>query len=219
MALAAWLFALSPNLIAHGTLATMELPLVAATTAMFWFFLAVPRAQIGGPGSGRARPRPAWLFRASSRRSSFRRSLRVVWWVARWRSGEEAALRLTWQVASRMLGFVLLMLLTNLVAHRVCTNSPEYVSGQHPSLEKWLGDDDGPRSRPALRNAAATRLGRIRDADAPPGLGRRQLPSGANGGCRGWWYYYFVALAVKVPLGFWLLVVARLALDVGTRSG
>ena len=38
MALAAWLFALSPNLIAHGTLATMELPLVAATTAMFWFF-------------------------------------------------------------------------------------------------------------------------------------------------------------------------------------
>ena len=30
---------------------------------------------------------------------------------------------------------------------------------------------------------------------------------------KGWWYYYFVALAVKVPLGFWLLVVARLALD------
>ena len=38
MALAAWLFALSPNLIAHGALATMELPLVAGTTAMVWFF-------------------------------------------------------------------------------------------------------------------------------------------------------------------------------------
>src|SRR5207249_567640 len=25
----------------------------------------------------------------------------------------------------------------------------------------------------------------------------------------GWWYYYFVALAVKVPLTFWLLVAAR----------
>ena len=35
MALAAWLFALSPNLLAHGALATMELPLVAGTTAMF----------------------------------------------------------------------------------------------------------------------------------------------------------------------------------------
>src|SRR4051812_1434729 len=32
MALAAWLFVLSPNLIAHGALATMELPLVACTT-------------------------------------------------------------------------------------------------------------------------------------------------------------------------------------------
>ena len=38
MALAAWLFALCPNLIAHGALVTMELPLVACTTAMFWLF-------------------------------------------------------------------------------------------------------------------------------------------------------------------------------------
>src|SRR5262249_3529026 len=28
----------------------------------------------------------------------------------------------------------------------------------------------------------------------------------------GWWYYYFVALAVKVPLTFWLLMAARLGL-------
>ena len=34
----------------------------------------------------------------------------------------------------------------------------------------------------------------------------------------GWWYYYLVALAVKVPLGFWLLVAARLALVTGSRS-
>ena len=38
MALAAWLFALSPNLLAHGALATMELPLIAGTTAMFYLF-------------------------------------------------------------------------------------------------------------------------------------------------------------------------------------
>ncbi len=34
---------------------------------------------------------------------------------------------------------------------------------------------------------------------------------------KGWWYYYFVALAVKVPSIFWLLVAARLAL--GRDSG
>ena len=28
----------------------------------------------------------------------------------------------------------------------------------------------------------------------------------------GWWYYYLVALAVKVPLAFWLIVAARAAL-------
>ena len=42
MALAAWLFALSPNLIAHGGLITMELPLLACTTGMlllFWTFV------------------------------------------------------------------------------------------------------------------------------------------------------------------------------------
>src|SRR5262249_55194826 len=38
MALAAWLFALSPNLLAHGAIATMELPLIAGTTAMCWLF-------------------------------------------------------------------------------------------------------------------------------------------------------------------------------------
>ena len=37
-AFAAWLFALSPNLLAHGALLTMEMPLVACTTAVFLLF-------------------------------------------------------------------------------------------------------------------------------------------------------------------------------------
>ena len=85
MALAAWLFALSPNLIAHGALATMELPLVAGITAMFWFF---------------------WRFLESNRRRWFWAAaavgglafsckftailfppiLAVVWWLARWQA-------------------------------------------------------------------------------------------------------------------------------------
>ncbi|MEJ7637103.1 MAG: hypothetical protein WKF75_03700 [Singulisphaera sp.] len=42
MAFAAWVFTLSPNLLAHGSLATMEFPLLACTTGMFllfWVFL------------------------------------------------------------------------------------------------------------------------------------------------------------------------------------
>ncbi len=38
MALASWIFALSPNLLAHGSLATMEMPLVAASNGAFWSF-------------------------------------------------------------------------------------------------------------------------------------------------------------------------------------
>ena len=38
MVFAAWLFALSPNLLAHGALATMELPLILTITAMFHLF-------------------------------------------------------------------------------------------------------------------------------------------------------------------------------------
>ena len=38
MAFAAWLFTLSPNLLAHGALATMEFPLLACTTGMFLLF-------------------------------------------------------------------------------------------------------------------------------------------------------------------------------------
>ena len=48
MALAAWVFALSPNLIAHGALVTMEMPLIAAAAAsglMFTIFLRDGRAR------------------------------------------------------------------------------------------------------------------------------------------------------------------------------
>src|SRR5262249_10198470 len=33
----------------------------------------------------------------------------------------------------------------------------------------------------------------------------------------GWWYYYFVALAVKVPLTFWLLVLGRVGLGLSGK--
>ena len=59
MVLAAWLFALSPNLIAHGALATMELPLVACVTGMlflFWIFLTTGSRRCVLVLGGRRRP-------------------------------------------------------------------------------------------------------------------------------------------------------------------
>ncbi len=211
MALAAWLFALSPNLIAHGTLATMELPLVAAATAMFWFFwrfLDSRRWPWFWASAGAA----GLAFSCKFTAIVFPPILAVIWWLARWQRGERSPLRLTGNVLSRMLAFMTLMLITNLALTGFARIPLSISEGQHPSLEKWLGA------------TAAQRVARLYETPLPQDwVGfATQMHHQASGGAsylwgerrmRGWWYYYFVALAVKVPLGFWLLVIARLAFN------
>jgi 4-amino-4-deoxy-L-arabinose transferase-like glycosyltransferase len=209
MALAAWLFALSPNLIAHGTLATMELPLVAGTTAMcllFWRFLATPRktwfwssAAAGGVA-----------FSCKYTAILFPPILAAVWWVALFRRGEKRMLRHTGRVASYMLGFVIVMLVTNLAVTGFARIPLSTTEGRHPTLEKWLG------------TTATAKLSGLYETPLPHDwVGfATQLHHQASGGASylwgerrqsGWWYYYFVTLAYKVPIGLWLLVSARLA--------
>ena len=212
MALAAWLFALSPNLIAHGTLATMELPLVAATTAMFWSFWRFLDSRRWPWFWAERSSRPAWRSPASSRRSSFRRSSPCLVGGAMARRRRGAPMPLTWHVSSRMLGFVVVMLLANLARHRVCAfPSVPRRDSTRASRDGWA------RRRPA-------KLRRLYETPLPQDwVGfATQMHHQASGGAsylwgerrmKGWWYYYFVALAVKVPLGFWLLVVARSALQ------
>ena len=210
MALAAWLFALSPNLIAHGTLATMELPLVAATTAMFWFFWRFLDSK-EWPWFWASAGAAGLAFSCKFTAIVFPPIVSVVWWLARWQGGERWAKRLIWQVASRMLAFVMLMLLTNLAVTGFARMPLSTSQGQHPSLDKWLGPN------------AAREIARLYETPLPQDwVGfATQMHHQASGGASylwgerrvsGWWYYYFVALAVKVPLGFWLLVVARLVL-------
>ena len=215
MALAAWLFALSPNLIAHGTLATMELPLVAATTAMFWFFWRFLDSK-RWPWFWASAAAAGLAFSCKFTAIVFPPIVAVVWWLARWQGGHRHPTRLTWHVTSLMLGFVAVMLLTNLALTGFARIPLSTSQGQHPSLEKWLGVK------------AASEVARLYETPLPQDwVGfATQMHHQASGGAsylwgerrmRGWWYYYFVALAVKVPLGFWLLVVARLAL-VRTQS-
>jgi hypothetical protein len=210
MALAAWLFALSPNLIAHGTLATMELPLVAATTLMFWFFwrfLDSPRWPwfwISACAAGLA-------FSCKFTAVVFPPILGVIWWLSSWQAAKNHPIRLTFTVSSRMLAFVTVMLVTNVALTGFARIPLSTSQGQHPSLERWIGTN------------AARRIARLYEAPLPQDwVGfATQMHHQASGGpsylwgerrVRGWWYYYFVALAVKVPVCFWVLVVARLAI-------
>lgn len=211
MALAAWLFVLSPNLIAHGTLATMELPLLAASTAMFWLFWRFLDSKEW-----------AWFWASAALAGLafsckftaivFPPILLIIWWLRRWRDGERRAMLLTWTVSSGMLAFAMLMLLANLALTGFASIPLSTSRGQHPSLEKWLGAKTG------------RAITRVYEAPLPQDwVGfATQMHHQASGGAsylwgerraRGWSYYYFVALAVKVPLGFWLLVLARMALS------
>jgi hypothetical protein len=207
MALAAWLFALSPNLIAHGALATMELPLLAACTGMFYLFWRYLESN-----------RAPWFW-ASAALGGLAFSCKytailvppifaAMWWAARWQRGERRVLWLTRRVFSRMGGFLLIMMAANLATTGFARLPLSTSRGSHPTIERWLGP------------SASRALGRVYETPLPQDwVGfATQLHHQASGGAsylfgerrsRGWWYYYFVALGVKVPLAFWLLVAAR----------
>lgn len=209
-AMAAWLFALSPNLLAHGALITMELPLVAAWTAstlLFRRFLETGRA---GP----------FLLSAAAAGLAFSCKFTTVllppilglaWFVDRLRRGDRRWLRLGARVAAGMAGFGLVLVLADLAVTAFATMTPSARVGlEHPSL----GD---------------ARLARLAETPMPQDLVAfvNQVRHQNSGGRsyllgqrreRGWWYYYLVALAVKVPLSSWLLIGGGVVLALHRRS-
>ena len=215
MAAAAWIYALSPNLLAHGTLITMETPLTVAATAMllaFWAYLRDRRrrwfwasAILGG-----------LAFSCKYTVILLPPILAVVWWLdgLRWGMPRAEAFRHARRVALGMAAYVAVLLLGNfaLTGFAMLPLSP--TKGAHPSVDGRFGP---------LGPLAA----RLYETPIPQdwvGLAN-QFRHQASGGpsylmgerrMTGWWYYYFVAMAVKVPLAFWLLVVGRLI--VGARG-
>jgi 4-amino-4-deoxy-L-arabinose transferase-like glycosyltransferase len=210
MATAAWLFAFAPNLLAHGGLVTMELPLLACTTAvffLFWQFLQTgatvylwTAAAMGGL---------SWSCKFTT--VLVPPILGLLWWIDAWRQGERRRVRLTLRVTRGMLAFVLLMLAVDAILTGFALLPISQTSGAHPSL-------DGRFARGLMRLFASavetpipqdlvgfvTQMSHQRSGGASYLFGERRM--------HGWWYYYFVALAVKVPLTFWLLVVGRITL-------
>jgi Dolichyl-phosphate-mannose-protein mannosyltransferase len=211
MALAAWLFALSPNLLAHGALATMEFPLVAGTTAMFylfwrfletnhlsWFWAA---AAVGG-----------LAFSCKFTTILIPPILSVVWWFVRFQRSERKAIALTWRVAVPMAGFLSMMLLVNATVTGFARLALSTSHGGHPTINRWFG------------LSGVNLITRLYETSLPQDwVGfATQFHHQASGGpsylfgerrMKGWYYYYLVAVAVKVPLMFWSLVASRLVLS------
>jgi hypothetical protein len=207
MALAAWLFALSPNLLAHGALATMELPITACVAGMsflFWRFLQSGRRRYFWATAALAGV--AWSCKFTT--VVVPPILGVVWWVDRWRSGERNLVRLTLQVVRGMAAFLVVMALCDglVTGFAMLPLSPRRET--HPELLRRFGPRLGPWVARASESPIpqdlvgfANQLRLQGQGGASYLLGERRMT--------GWRHYYLVALAVKVPLTVWLLVLGR----------
>lgn len=205
MAFAACLFAMSPNLLAHGALMTMEMPLVAATVGLFGLFGLF--AGFLGRG-GRAR----W-FLASAMVAGLAFSckfttivyppiLGLIWLVEEWRRGERGLWRILLRVGLGMIAYIAILLATDWAITGFARLAPSPTKGFHPSSPTlgWLLETPLPQDWVGF----ATQIRHQRSGGPSYLLGERRMT--------GWWYYYPVALAVKVPLGCWLLLTARCGL-------
>jgi Dolichyl-phosphate-mannose-protein mannosyltransferase len=219
MAMASVAFALSPNLLAHGSLVTMEMPLLACSSAMlyyFWLFLK----------SGRSRD-----FWASAALGGLGMSLKftmvlippilaLLWAIdlglnpARVSEGEQ---RPGWfrrfagivrRVGVGMVAFGAVMVASNLVVTGFTTIPLSEKTGHHSIAEGLLD--------PTIRHLAVLFLETPLPNDWVGFYSQMMMQKGGGlsylmGEVRktGWTHYYLVALAIKVPLAFWLLVIAR----------
>jgi 4-amino-4-deoxy-L-arabinose transferase-like glycosyltransferase len=207
MVFAAWLFALSPNLLAHGALTTMEMPLVATTAglfALFWMFLETGRRRwFWGAASVCGL---AWSCKFTT--ILYPPILALAWWLDRRREGKLEQIRLTARVVLGMAGFVLVAMLANfaITGFAMIPLSPTRLD--HPSLIRKLGEVWGRRLAsvyeiplPQDWVGFANQIMHQAGGGASYLLGERRM--------KGWWYYYFVALAVKVPVTFFTLIAVR----------
>ncbi len=215
MVLASWWFALSPNLLAHGALVTMELPVLAAMTGMFllsWQFLRTGsrRAFVAGAVVGGV------AFSCKFTAAVVPPILGLLWLVRRWVNGERRPVRMVISVAGGMAAFAAIMMAADVVVTAGATLPISGRSGHHPSLEGRLG-------------GSTTRwFGRVIETPVPQdwvGFAKQMMHqrSGAPGYLlgevreKGWRHYYLVAMAVKVPLLFWVVLGGAGCWPAGSR--
>lgn len=204
MALAGWWFALSPNLLAHGGLATMETPVTAFFTiscALFWGYMrSGSRRLLLGSGAAAG---VAFSCKFTAVLLPF--LLAPLQLAAGRGQGWPRAIR---KMLAAMVVFVAAMLAADLVVTGFATLPASRQLGRHPSLERVLGA------------RLAERVGKLIEMPIPQDWAGfiRQMQhqhSGASGyllGERrmgGWRHYYLVAMLVKIPPLFWLVLAGR----------
>ena len=206
MAAASAITALGPNLLAHGTLATNEMPMAAGSAAVFFGFWTFLRT-----GSRRA----FWATAAACGLAFSCKFTAVVLppilalaWAIDLRRAGAGTFAIARAVIPGMIGFGAAMAATDLVLTGFAAIPLSPRSGSHPIL-------DG-KFPPAIARWAGWALAQSYPQDWV-GFANQIVFQGRGGpsyllGERrltGWKYYYPVALALKVPLAFWLLVAAR----------
>lgn len=209
MAFAAWMFVLSPNLLAHGNLATMELPVTLCVTIMsmlFSMFLAAERE-----GERMKFNAGFWLagvaggigFSCKFTAIAFVPLLVAAWLVVRrrQRQANHAMGRENILLGAVALGLV--MLLTNLAVTGFALLPLSERVGNHPSLAgigAWAGRlTELPIPQDWV--GFVTQMRHQRSGGPSYLLGERRMT--------GWRYYYLVALAVKTPISLWMLLAVR----------
>ena len=207
MVVSAWWFALSPNVLAHGPLITMETPIVATMTGMmllFWIFLRngdrrafVASAVLGG-----------LAFSCKFTSVTALPIFGLLWCLARWIDGDRRLGRIFLHVASGMLGFTAIMLISDVIITGGAMLTMSAQAGAHPSFDGKFGPRLGSAIRMIVEAAYPQDwVGFVRQSI----MQRSGAPSYLFGQVRdtGWRYYYLVAMAVKVPLAFWLILAFR----------
>lgn len=214
--LASFLFVLSPNLLAHGALLTMELPVcaaLAATVFLYWRYSIERRARwllLSGCAAGLA-------FSCKFTTVLFIPILAIVQFIDAFGTQAGTVLarfrKASWNTTIAMSLFLVAMLATDLLitgfAVMPITNR---VGEAHPAIAKRLGGwlaswADKLIETPLPRDwsAFAIQLG-FQDGGGWSYLfGQRRL--------MGWREYYLVALLVKAPIAVMFLLATRLLLS------
>ncbi|MHB1560130.1 MAG: ArnT family glycosyltransferase, partial [Isosphaeraceae bacterium] len=138
MVLASWWFVLSPNLLAHGALVTMELPVLAAMTAMFllfWKFLRtgsrrefVASAVVGGIA-----------FSCKFTTAVVPPILGILWLVRRRVEVRGRPVRTVLALTGGMAAYVAILLVSDVVFTAGALLPISGRTGRHPSLDGRLG--------------------------------------------------------------------------------
>lgn len=210
MAMAAALFALGPNLLAHGGLATMEMPLTACAAGaflLFWRFLRGGR-KADFLGSAAA---CGLAFSCKFTAILFPPILATAWLIDRVRRGDRPLARLLLRVVAAMAAFGAVMLGTDLIVTGFRTAPISERTGDHPSVNPTF-----PRlARLAIETPIPSDLAGFAIQVKHQKTGGRSYLFGDRR-AHGWRHYYLIALAVKVPLAFWFLMGCR---ALTTRKG